>query len=386
MNWRRAGFVAVEVGLILAIPFVAAAGFRAVLNTTEGRAVDPELDPGEPGYEAFVEPTPTALLLGTDGPTLSWIAFAALGGEGARGGSLLLVPPGTHSVDPVGAGRTLAAVYAEDGLAAVEASTAAVLGTGVSEVVTVEPERLAGLVAPVSPLNVANPDDVEGFEAGDVALDGSGVVRFLGARDPGSSDLARLARHELLWRAWIDAVAASSNPDAVPGEAAAGVGRFVRGLAAGASTIEVIPVGEDADGTFVVDPVAVADLIEDRVPFPVAAFPGARPRVRVLDGVGAPGLAARVAREAVRAGGQVTVLGNADEFGATTSAIVYYDPAVSPSAEVLADALGTGPPERRTGPNPDDLVDLTVVAGTDLAAAYGLEAAVGPTISGDDAG
>ena len=378
--------MAVEVGLVLAIPFVAAAGFRAVLNTTDGRAVDPELDPGEPGYEAFVEPTPTALLLGTDGPTLSWIAVAALGGEGGQGGTLLLVPAGTRSVDPVGAGRTLAAVYAEDGLQAVEASTAAVLGTGVGEVVTVEPERLAALVEPVSPLNLANPDDLEGFEAGDLALDGVGVVGYLAASDAGSSDLARLARHELLWRTWIDAVAASSNPDAVPGEAATGVGRFVRGLAAGDSSIEVIPVDEEPDGTFVADPDAVADFVEDRVPFPVSAFPGARPRVRVLDGVGAPGLAARVAREAVRAGGQVTVLGNADEFGAPTSAIVYYDPALTASAQVLADALGTGPPERRTGPNPDDLVDLTVVAGTDLAAAYGLEAAAGPTIAGDEAG
>ena len=113
MSWRRAGFVAMEVVLILAIPFLATAGFRAVLNTTEGKAIDPELDPSEPGYEAFVEPTPTALLVGTDGPSLTWVAMAALGGEAGRGGSLLLVPGATHSVGPAGTpGPTLAELYA----------------------------------------------------------------------------------------------------------------------------------------------------------------------------------------------------------------------------------------------------------------------------------
>jgi hypothetical protein len=56
------------------------------------------------------------------------------------------------------------------------------------------------------------------------------------------------------------------------------------------------------------------------------------------------------------------------------------------AAEAVAAALGIEAPERREGPNPDDLVDLTVVVGADLADAYGLEAAAGPPTRGDDAG
>jgi hypothetical protein len=377
VNWRRAGFVLLEVVLLLAVPFIAASGFRAVLNTTEGRTVDPELDPVEPGYEAFVEPTPTALLAATNGPVLDWLALAALAGEGGRGGALLLVPVDLRVAGPGLSERTLAEAYATDGLPGLEEAAATVLGTGVGEVVTVEPERLAALLGPVSPLRVSNPDDTAEFGAGDVDLEGADVVAYLAARDDGESDLARLARHELVWQAWLDAVATSSDPDVVPGEAAAGVGRFVRGLAAGPHTIEVVPVAEDPEGTFAADPAAVVDLVEERVPFPVASAPGARPRVRVLDGVGVAGLAPRVAREAVRAGGQVTVIGNADRFGSTRSAVVYYDPTLTAPAEELARTLGIDGPDQREGPNPDDLVDLTVVVGTDLAEAYGLEPAAG---------
>jgi hypothetical protein len=386
MSWRRAGFVGLEVLLVLAIPLLAVAGFRAVLHTTDGRAIDPELDPVETGYEAFVEPTPTALLAGTDGTELAWLALAALGGEGGRGGALLLVPADTRVSDPLVGEPTLAEVYAADGLPGLEAAAAGLLGTGVGEVVTVEPERLASLLEPVSPLEVVNPDDLADYAPGPLALDGLGVVAYLAAADPDGSDLARLARHGLVWRAWFEAVAGATDPDVVPGEAAAGVGRFVRGLAAGPSSIEVIPVSERPDGTFSADPGAVADFVEDRVPFPVAATPGARPRVRVLDGVGAVGLAPQVARDAVRAGAQVTVIGNADRFGTLGSAVVYYDAALTPAAEAVAAALGIEAPERREGPNPDDLVDLTVVVGADLADAYGLEAAAGPLSRGDDAG
>lgn len=356
MTLRRAGFVALEALLVLAVPLLGWVGFRTVLDTTEGRAVDPELDPAEPGYEAFVESTPVALALGVDEDgALSWVTVLALGGPGHQGGSVLFVPVG---VLPPGGD--------------VEPAVGELLDLGFDEVFTLDPARLAALVAPAAPVPLVLADDVPRFEEGEVELDAAGFVQLLLATDEEETELARLARHETVWRAWFEAVARSSDPDIVPGETASGIGRFVRGLTAGSVTYDTIPVEDGGDGSLVPDVDAARALVNDRVPFPVAAEPGGRPRVRVLDGVGADGLALQVARDAVRAGGQVTVIGNADRFDGAPSRIVYFDARMAGEAEALATALGVERVDQGDGPNPNDLVDLTVVVGSDLAGAYGL--------------
>lgn len=361
-------FVAAEVLLLAAIPVLGWLGFRTVLDTTAGQAVDPELDPSEPGYEAFLEPTPVALVLAVDDAgALSWATVLALGGSGERGGSVLFVPIATAAA---AGGPTVADVFAAEGQGAAAVAVGELLDAGFAEVVLLEPPRLAELLAPVTPLAVRLADDVEGFDAGDVALGPGEVVALLAARDDSESDLARLARHEEVWRSWLSAVAASPDPDVVPGEAASGIGRYVRGLAAGEVRYDATPVDEVGDG-FVADLDALRALVNERVPFPVAVAPGGRPRVRILDGVGVEGLALRAARDAVRAGAQVTVVGNADRFGAATSRVVFFDARVAGWAADVAAALGIDDVQQLDGPNPNDLVDVTVVVGSDRAGAYG---------------
>jgi hypothetical protein len=124
----------------------------------------------------------------------------------------------------------------------------------------------------------------------------------------------------------------------------------------------------------------VVDFLEEVVPFPVGTSPGERLRVRVLDGVGADGLQRAVARDVVRAGGQVVLVGNSDEFGADETRLVYFDGALTERAEAMGAELGI-PVEQIEGLNPDDRVDVTVVAGRDRLATYGLT-----TRSTDDGG
>lgn len=390
-GWRRWAFVAVEAVLVVATAALGWVGLRTVLDTTAGQAVDPVLDPDEPGYEAFVSPTPVALLAGLDHEgALAWVAVAALGGPEERGGSLLFVPQATLAhVDALGEVTTLGAAYAAEGRPALHQATADLLGIGFEEVVLVEPARMAELLAPVAPLPVTLPDDVGDIEAGEHALGPEELVELLVTRPEGESDLTRLARHELVWRAWLDAVAASTDADVVPGERSAGIGRFVRALAAGETVIEVLPVrrGELPDTgaeLFTPEEDEVAAVVHDLVPFPAGARPGDRPRLRVLDAVGADGLAARVARDAVRAGVQVVVVGNADRFGQDESRVVYFEPVFDDEAMAVANALGIGADrvERQDGPNPNDLVDITVVVGNDVATAYGAR----PRPGGEDPG
>lgn len=382
-------FAAVEAALLVTVPVLAWVGFDAVLDTTAGRTVDPELDPDEPGYEAFLDSTPVALVVGTDEErALSWLAVLALGGAGEEGGSVVFVPPATVVDHPELGDLTLRAAWADGGRDRLVTAVGGLLRAGFGEVIVLDPPRIAELFGPLSPLSIRLSDELPGFDVGDVEVPAEDIPALLAVTARGESDLARMARHEDLWRAWLAAVSASDDPDVVPGEAATGIGRFVRGLAAGPTSFDVIPVTpeEDDDGEEVFDADAddVAALVSERIPFPVGPWPGARPRVRVLDAVGADGLALRVARDTVRAGAQVVVLGNADRFGAEASRVVYFDAGLTRSAEQIGEALAVDRVERLDGPNPNDLVDVTVVVGTDLLEAYGLEER--PTAGGDDAG
>ena len=381
---RRITFVLLEVVLLASIPALAWVGFRTVLDTTEGQAVDPELDPDEPGYEAFLDPTPVAMVAGVDrAGALSWLTVLALGGPGEEGGAVLFVPVGTV-VDHSQLGDvTLAELWDATGGFGLPPAAADVLGAGFSETIVVEHATVSALVAPAVPLTVQLNDDLPGFATGEVALDAAEVPELLELRAEGESDLARLVRHEEVWRAWLAAVASSSDPDVVPGEQSSGMGRYVRGLAAGPVSFDVVPVApvedededeeeEEEEERFQVDAEPAYALVAERIPFPVAAEPGDRLRVRVLDGVGAEGLALRGARDVVRAGGQVTSIGNADRFGAEVSRVVYFDESLSDEVADLAAFLGIDEVRREDGPNPNDLVDVTVVVGEDLAGAYGL--------------
>ena len=372
MRPGRIAFVALEVVLLAAIPALAWVGFNTVLETTDGQAVDPELDPNEPGYEAFLEPTPVALTAGLDADgELSWVTVLALGGPAEEGGAVLFVPPDTRTRLPDLGSVTLAEAWLEDGQTGLANATGEVLGAGFSDVVVVEPARMVELLSPASPLSVTINDELPGFDAGEQELAADEAAELLGLRAEGESDLARLVRNEDVWRSWLGAVAASSDPDVVPGERTTGMGRFVRGLAAGPVSFDTVPVTED-DDEFDADEDAVFALVADRIPFPVASRPGERLRVRVLDGVGVDGLALRAARDIVRAGGQVTVIGNADRFDAETSRFVYFDANLANEVEEVAEGFGIDEVQRNDGPNPNDLVDLTVVVGRDVAAAYGL--------------
>ena len=61
-----------------------------------------------------------------------------------------------------------------------------------------------------------------------------------------------------------------------------------------------------------------------------------RIRVRILNGVGAPGVAQEVQPLLVDAGGQVTLSGNADRFDYATTQVVYYDDDHRADAEAIA--------------------------------------------------
>ena len=110
----------------------------------------------------------------------------------------------------------------------------------------------------------------------------------------------------------------------------------------------------------------VRPLVAKLVPFPIGAPPGARPRVRLLDGVGSLDHGLKAAPLIVEGGGQIDQIGNADTFDVAKTQLIYGDDARRADAESLQRSLGVG--EIVKGASAGTTTDVTVVLGKDFAA------------------
>jgi len=354
---------------------LAYAGSRIIRSSTEGEVVTPVSDPTAPGFEALVEPTPTLAVLHDVDGTLDAITVLTLPDPGAGGGGVVMVP--TRVVDdlPLFGVSPLETAYDLGSTPQVQAEMVGdLLGVGIDEVVVVDAERWAGLVAPVAPLVVDNPDDLEvdgevAFPAGEIELAADEVASYLEVRGDDESDLARLFRHELVWKAWIEAVGDAGGGDAVPGELESGLGRFVRDLARGTVRLSTLPVdrarsGDDGEEpTYVPEVEAIEALVAELVPFPRSPRPGVRERVRVLSGTPDLDASREVARLLPPVGAEVVIVGNASSLDQRTTTIAYVGPDHEATAREIREVLGVG--EVLVDPRPSDVADITVTLGAD---------------------
>src|SRR5690606_7635945 len=153
----------------------------------------------------------------------------------------------------------------------------------------------------------------------------------------GESAFNALVRHELVWDAWLDAIAESGRDDVVPGESSTGIGLFTRGLADGPVTYSIVPTTPDPEieGLLRVDRNAMGAMVLAAVPNPDPALPGSRATVRLLNGVSADAIPAGIVQTVVQIGGSVSVVGNGPSFGREETTIVYANPDNRGYAELL---------------------------------------------------
>jgi hypothetical protein len=272
----------------------------------------------------------------------------------------------TPHLEPVSA--ALAAGGPERLLTATENLLGASLGT----VDVLDADGLAQLLAATGPLVVNVPERVEDvfpsgrvavlYEAGRNRVEPAEVSRLLSATGR-SSALARLARHQAFWEAWLTQIKAT--PDLAPDGA---LGKALRAIASDKWSIRVVPVkaaGTLANGQqiYQLDKAALPAVL--RTVFPGAArAAAARPRVRVLNGTGELELAQRVSEKLVPAGIEVTLTGNANPLGQRQTQVIYYDANKRAMAEKVRAALGVGILVRNR--NETDVVDVTVIVGKDF--------------------
>ncbi len=360
------GFVAVLSVSALVAGVLAFVGVQTLRDSNTGRRVT-STDPSEPGFEGLLAPTPTLLVAHVHDGVLESAALLALN-NGDAGGSVLLLPPSVKVGDGADS-ATMSVTFAFGGTPDIlRGAGEAVAGVGVEDIVLVDDARWAALVGPVAPLTIQNPDDVPGFPAGLVKLTPDRVAPWLEAAKPGAGELARIYRQQLFWEAWVAAVAASTDPAAVPGELDSGLGRFVRGLAAGKRQVATVPVTDVTDGAgnhvFPVDRDALRGIITQLVPFPTGTALAPRTKVRLLDGTGHQEHVRSVAPTVVASDATIVVVGNADAFDYRTTEVRYHQPGQRAAAQRLRDALGVGRVVEDV--RPIDAFDVTIVLGTDI--------------------
>jgi hypothetical protein len=363
-------YAAMEV-LILAIPILTVVGTKTVLNSRAGKVAERNLDPRARGYLAIVEPTPTALVIQHDatGQPVSLTVLAL--GTGDTGGSILFVPLDTMLVKPALFVDRLRTAFKQNGDAALAAVTGRLLGIGFDKVVPVGDADWAQLVAPVSPLHIDNPVALTLGEVtlpqGPIELPADEVAAYLATSIDGQDDLDRLQRQQLVWRAWLQAIAESGTAS-VP-VTTNGLGPFIAALASGPAsmaTLDVVPSATPAnDGAQTFDPQVdgILEQVTDAVPSPISPGLDGRFSTKVLNGFNGEAIPDALIKRLVRAGAQIDALGNANRFGAKRTRIVYRSARMKPKAEAVRTALGGG--KIIFDAETNDPVDVVIVLGRD---------------------
>ena len=374
------GFPVVVLALALLIPVLFTVGKNTVLQSTDGRVLGQVTDPAAPGWQAITDPTPTMLLVQTDADgTATGLSVMSLTGD--ESGGMIFIPMTTVLEVPGVGNVPLDAAFERAGLEGLQTAVEGVLGVGMAEVAVVDPAAWADLVAPLGTIDVENPDDVRGtgpggartvlFPKGTITLTPEEVAPYLETVSPGENGLNLLVRQQAFWDAWLRAVGTSTDPAVVPGESTSGLGRFVRELAADRVDMAPLPVTSASipgSDLAVYLPVTdqVTSLVARLVPFPIGAPPGARPRVRLLDGVGTLDHGLGAVANVVAAGGQVDQIGNAEELGQAVTRFTYSEDARLPEVERLREGIGVG--EIVKVPSGQTAIDVTITLGADYAA------------------
>ena len=315
------------------------------------------------------------------------------------GTAVIFIPDGTL-VDIPGFGLDrLGLAQQYGGAALVEASVENLLGIDVDHTAQISDSGLSALLARTGGLDVevderlvARSDDGSAevrFEPGAQFLDGPRLAEYWSFRERGESELDTFPRQQ---KVWAQLLLAASDPEVVQALFADGApqletsadGEFLTSmftqLAAAAeggrldfTLVPVTPFGaqDDTGGvTYRADPEGITRLAEGPLALSVPGNGGAEAvRIQVLNGVGTPGIGQEVDRRLEGAGFRIVLTDNARSFDFEQTRILVYreDEESLAAAEQVRQRLGVG--TIQVSRQPQSVVDLTIVVGSDFTAA-----------------
>ena len=342
-------FVLAELTLVMAIPFLAIAGYHTLLGSQAGTFIE-EPEEGDPGWRALVAPSPITAVVETEGGALTGLALLVGPVDGpsvvvtgdsevelaaarfdagvTEAGGTVIVVPGTLVVDD----SPLAARSPDDAVAAVET----MLRLEIDTVDVVDEGRWSSILGPTT-YRLANPDPVvddEGrplLEVGEIEVGAGEAAAFLGRPAPDSDPITLLFRRQLFWTALTES---PPGADEVDDE----LTTTLHTLVGPGSQVVILPLVD-----VVPDPEpdlsAAEALIREVVPIPAGAHPGDRLQVRILDRTGAADLES-IAADVASTGSEVVEIGYAQDFDGGLTHLVVPPGVAGPAITELATLTG----------------------------------------------
>ena len=296
----------------------------------------------------------------------------ALVGTGPRATSVLLIPAATQVEVPSLGVQTLASLPTQGDSALLATAVENMLGVRVGSAIVLDDAALGDALAHVAPLTVdlhANVklDDETTIPKGIQKLDAATAARVLTVPQSGS-ELDRLVTVQDVLDGWFAGLrreqAASASVAARPE-----LGVLVDVANSQGHRTDTLAVASVATGSGERFEVRRDDLVRYiAIAFPNAllAPAGQRPRVEILNGTGAVGVAQGAASKLVPAGGEITLTGNVPGFGVEQTQVVYYREKQRKDAQHLLEALGCG--ILKKAGRAIGMVDVTVIVGADCPA------------------
>ncbi len=294
-----------EVMLLAAIPLLGVIGFETLLDSKAGTFVE-QPGPGDPGWQAYVDPSPVTLVVEVLHERVTGAVVIAQPGSSESGGVLLTLPSDL-TID----GVALASMRPAEVTAAV--ASALSLSIPATEIMDVDRWRS---VLEAQTVRVDNPDPIPS-DAGEtmlpiglVDLSAADVPVFLGRPASEGPPEAIVVRRHALWRALLDNPPMSS--DSMAG--------LLRAVADGPFDVAAMPTALTSTGFQIVGDEAEA-IVNEFVPFPAGAEPGDRLAVHVLRRN--PDVDVQAAAQLVGGlGYEVVLVGNAAAFDEGGTAVV----------------------------------------------------------------
>ena len=375
--WRFM-FPLMVAGAGIAVLLLWEAGTKAVLDSTDGEEFAIVTDPAAPGFEAFVDPTPTMLLVHTDGGQLSGVTVLSQTALDNGGTAVLL--PADLFVDVAGVAAThLSEAYTAGGADAVEMLVAELFGFGFLERAELDTAQLREWMRLVEPVPFDLLDDLLRInEAGDIEvwlargrmdLAGEVAAQIYGFTNPGESDANRIERQLDLWVSWLDTIGRADDLAAATLSFDDGLSSFLRSLGAGTEDVSILAadvvITAEGASSFTLNASQLERLAETAsamVPVPIAPPLSERSSVRLLNGTADPRVRDEAMEVLIDLEITIGVIGNASEFGVEKTSVTYHRPEAQADAERVAAVLRT---VAILVENVDQPVDLTIVIGVD---------------------
>jgi LytR cell envelope-related transcriptional attenuator len=323
------------------------------------------------GPSAPVEERPVLLVhVGASGNDL-----LAVADRDGRQGSVLMVPVATQLDVPSQGTSVLQDIPALDGAKLLTNSVENEIGVAIGRTVLLDDAGLTAALGPAAPFSITLTEPVgfsdrsAKYRAGGQEVSAAQASELMSAPES-VNELDRLVVVAAVMDGWMDRLRDPAIAKATL-QLQPGLAPLVAAAGAAERRLDTVPVASIATGggeRFDIRGAELATIVRRAFPHAQLGEHGQRPRVEILNGTGALGVAQATATKVVPAGGRIVNSDNLHGFGLQKTQVVYYNDRWRGAAQRILDAMGCG--SLRKAGQDVRIADVTILVGSDCPA-YG---------------